>query len=209
MSSLPDSYETLAAVGKAEAKIQRSRFLAEASPAADVAAAQAALADMRRRYHDARHVCSAWRLGVAELQVESRNDDGEPSGSAGEPILAAIRGSGLSDLVVCVARYFGGVKLGTGGLSRAYGGVAASALASAQRRTVRLGRHFDLSFDYPLQKTVQHLVSEHGGGTVHEGYDSSVHWRVWLPHSTADRFALALAETTAGRVAAVPVADDR
>ena len=118
MSGQPDSYDTLGDTGRFEQKIQRSRFLAEAWPADTEDAARTVIADMRRRYHDARHVCHAWRLGHGESMVEIRNDDGEPSGTAGEPILLAIRGAGLTETVVAVARYFGGVKLGTGGLGR-------------------------------------------------------------------------------------------
>jgi len=205
MSTPLDSYETLAADGTAEATIQRSRFLGMAAPAPDPTAAQDLVADLRRRYHDARHVCSAWRLGSPDRLVEFRHDDGEPSGTAGEPILAAIRNAGLTHVVVAVVRYFGGVKLGTGGLSRAYGGVAQAALAAAPRRTVRLGRRFTLAFDYAQQKTLQRLLTAHGGSTVDESYDTRVHWRIWLPHSTWTAFARAAAEATAGRVQLSPV----
>ncbi len=207
MATLPDSYPTLASPGDFEQKIQRSRFIAVAAPADDESAARAVVDTMRRRYHDARHVCFAWRLGIADATVEFRNDDGEPSGTAGEPILLAIRGAGLTDTVVAVARYFGGVKLGTGGLTRAYGSSAQAALQAAPRRTVLLGRRFNLDLDYAQQKTVRHLLEKHRGHVEHEDYTDRIAWRLWLPHSTWQSFADALCEATAAQLALRPAED--
>ena len=198
MNDPPDSYETLDASAAAEIKVKRSRFLAEAVPAADDHTARAVIDAMARRYHDSRHVCYAWRLGYGAQVVEICNDAGEPSGSAGKPILAAIRRTRLSDCVVVVARYFGGVKLGTGGLARAYGEVAATALAQAARRTVALGRTFTLTFGYPQQKTVAKLLTAHQGRILSETYLTEITWQLWLPHSQWRRFGAALCEATAG-----------
>ena len=154
---LPDSVRVLAGPGQGEMTEQRSRFLAFAFPAPDETAAREAIAGVARRYHDARHACSAWRLGHGLLPHEHRNDDGEPSGTAGEPLLAAIRKRELTDCVVVVVRYFGGVKLGTGGLARAYGGAAALALDAAPVADLPLGRRFRLRFPYPLRRVIEHL----------------------------------------------------
>lgn len=207
MSDRIDSYEVLAGPGRAERKIQRSRFLAEAWPAPDPAAALGVVADLRRRYHDARHVCHAWRLGCDGEGGEIRNDDGEPSGTAGEPILLAIRGAGLTDTVVAVVRYFGGVKLGTGGLARAYGGVAAAALEVTPRRVVRLGRTYELTLDYAQQKTVRHLLTGCGGEVTGEDYAALVRWRLWLPRSRCDEFTRLVREATAGQLDPRPLDD--
>lgn len=207
MSDQPDSYVTLAGPAEAEQRIQRSRFIALAAPAADVAGAQAVVAGMRRRYHDARHVCHAWRVGGISEVSEVRQDDGEPSGTAGDPILLAIHGAGVHDAVVAVARYFGGVKLGTGGLARAYGGAAGAALSAATTREVLLGRLFLLDHDYRLQKTVEHLLAGHRGRVEHATWDTAVHSRVWLPHSTWKAFGDALAEATDGQVPLRPTDD--
>lgn len=208
MNQLPDSYQTLAREAEAEERIQRSRFIALAAPAADAQAAQAVIDGMRRRFHDARHVCYAWRVGGVVEPADFRQDDGEPSGTAGEPILNAIRSAGVRDVAVAVARYFGGVKLGTGGLSRAYGGLAAQALRAAPRRTVLLGQRFRLDFDYAQQKTVEHLLTAHRGVMEETTYDARVHARLWLPHSTAQRFVTTLHDTTHGQLAAVSLDDD-
>jgi uncharacterized YigZ family protein len=207
MTAPIDSYKTLAAAAEAEERIQRSRFIARAAPAPDPDAAAGVLDEMRRQFHDARHVCHAWRIGGLEAH-EIRQDDGEPSGTAGEPILLAIRGAGLHDVVVAVARYFGGVKLGTGGLTRAYGGVAAAAIAAAPRRTVLLGQRLRLDFDYAQQKTVEHLLTAHGGRIDRCEYEAVVHAILWLPNSTWQDFAAVLTDTTAGRLHADPLDDD-
>lgn len=105
----------------AETEVKRSRFIACAARVTDEDAARAFLADVRADYPDARHHCSAYILHVDGANaVERSSDDGEPAGTAGQPMLEVLRGSGLEDIAVVVVRYFGGVKLGTGGLVRAY-----------------------------------------------------------------------------------------
>ncbi len=204
-----DAYDILSGSGEAELKVQRSRFLALAAPAADEAAARAAVAGMQKRYHDCRHVCHAWRLGAAPAIVEARADAGEPAGTAGEPILAAIRQADLTDTVVVVARYFGGVKLGPGGLARAYGEAAEAALAAAGRWTVRLGQEFSLRFAYSQQGLLGRLLAQHDGRTLREDFAGRVEWLVWLPRAEAAGFARAVVEATAGTVVPEPGGDDK
>lgn len=194
-------YETLAGQGEAEIRVERSRFVALAAPVVDEAGARLLLAEQARRHHDARHVCFAWRGGPGSGGRELRSDAGEPAGTAGEPILAALRHAGLAEAVVVVARWFGGVKLGTGGLSRAYGAAAAAALAAAPRRLVIPGTEHRLRFAYALEKTIAHLLERHDGRVVRREYGPQVDWRVWLPNATRAAFATGLAEATAGTVA--------
>lgn len=202
-SQPPDSFLTLASSGEADIKIQRSRFIARAAPAADAAAAQEFIADMARQYHDSRHVCFAWRLGHFPAVSENRSDAGEPSGTAGEPILAAIRMRDLTDTVTVVVRYFGGVKLGTGGLQRAYAEAADLALDASPRREVLLGRPFRLVFPYPFQKTARHLLEGQRGQVLTEEYTDQVTWEIWLPHSTWEAFGAAVTEASAGTITPV------
>ena len=108
--------------------VLRSRFLAHVARAETEAAARAVIAEARAAHHDARHHCSAFVLG-ADAMLRRSNDDGEPSGTAGRPMLDVLGGRGLSDVVVVVTRWFGGTLLGTGGLTRAYGDATAAALA--------------------------------------------------------------------------------
>ena len=205
---LPDSYLTCAREGRAETKVQRSRFLAVCLPASGRDVIEEALETIRKEHHDARHVCFAWRVGVGLLAAEKRQDDGEPAGTAGEPILAAIRRAGLTDVFVAVVRWFGGGKLGTGGLARAYGEAAEAAIADAGLREVLMGRHFLLHLPYAQQKTVAHLLSAHKGRVTEQQYAEEVTWNLWLPHSAWSAFAAALTETTGGTLVLVELPDE-
>ena len=196
----PDSVNILGGSGQSDLTEQRSRFLGFALPAPDETAARDAIAVIRQRYHDARHVCSAWRLGAPPPPRESRHDDGEPAGTAGEPLLAAIRRHDLTNTVVVVVRYFGGVKLGTGGLARAYGAAAARAIEAAPRAELKLGRRFQVRFPYSLRRAVEHVILDRGGRAAVESYGEHVDWEVWLPHSGCPGFAAAISESTAGAV---------
>jgi uncharacterized YigZ family protein len=129
------AYRAVAAAAEAEVRDQGSVFSGHVLPIASAEDAKAALAAVRLRFADATHHCWAWRLG-AEPARERKSDDGEPAGTAGAPILRAIESARLSDTLVVVVRWFGGVKLGKGGLARAYGAAAAAAIAAAPSREV-------------------------------------------------------------------------
>ncbi|GAB3293556.1 YigZ family protein [Epidermidibacterium keratini] len=127
---MPSPYLTVAGSAEVETEVKRSRFMARASRVESEYDAREAIERDRRKFWDARHHCSAFVLG-ARGEITRSNDDGEPAGTAGAPILQAITGRGLSDVVVVVTRYFGGTLLGAGGLVRAYGDAAAQALDRA------------------------------------------------------------------------------
>ena len=135
--SPPLRYLTLAATASAEIEVRRSRFLCEAAPATSEEAARAFIEQVRAGSRDARHHCTAFVLGPEGATVRS-NDDGEPSGTAGAPMLDVLRGRGLTDVVAVVARWFGGTLLGTGGLIRAYGEAVTAALEGATLLTMEL-----------------------------------------------------------------------
>ncbi len=124
------SYLTLRAPAVAEIEVKRSRFLAEIHPVTDEVAARAVVEAARARHWDARHHCSAFILG-ARGEVERSSDDGEPSGTAGAPMLEVLRGRELTDVCAVVTRWFGGTLLGAGGLVRAYGDAVRAAVAAA------------------------------------------------------------------------------
>lgn len=136
---MPEHYLTIARDADAEIEVKRSRFLARVRRVDDEPAARAVIEGCRKEFWDARHHCSAFVLGPAS-EISRSNDDGEPSGTAGAPILAAITGRGISDVVVVVTRYFGGTLLGAGGLVRAYTDAAVAGLQEAGelRRTAAL-----------------------------------------------------------------------
>ncbi len=191
---------TLADAGRGELRVKRSRFLAEARPVGDRDAAERAVDEFGREHHDARHVCWGWRLGHGDDLSEGRSDGGEPSGSAGEPILNALRAAELVDAVVVVVRWFGGVKLGTGGLGRAYRDTAAAALDAAPRRMIRLGAEFELAFGYELIGQLEHLLARWRGRVAGSEFGESVAWRIWLPADRWSGFAEELRALTHDRV---------
>lgn len=130
-----------------ELEVKRSRFLTRLRRVGTEEAARSVIEERRRAAWDARHHCSAFVLGATGAVARS-NDDGEPAGTAGIPMLTVLQRAGLSDVVVVVTRYFGGIKLGTGGLARAYGDAAAQAVAAAGRRTVQQVRLATLTVNH-------------------------------------------------------------
>jgi len=192
------SFLTLSTPGRAELRIRGSSFIGHAAPAEREDAARAFLAARAKEHFDATHNCSAWLLRDG---TRRSNDDGEPSGSAGGPILTAIEGAGLTDCVVVVTRYFGGTKLGVGGLVRAYGEAAAAALGAAPLRAgisvVRLRVRYDYADTAAVMRSLEAAETyepEHGfadGGALGELLLS-------VPEGGELRFLETLRDATAG-----------
>lgn len=131
-----DSFETLASETRASIRVKRSEFIGIAFPVTSEVEFRGRLDDLRKEMHSARHHCWAFEVSEGGVELARSSDDGEPAGSAGRPIASAIGGSGLRNVGCVVARWFGGVKLGTGGLGRAYREAAAEALDLGPRTTV-------------------------------------------------------------------------
>ena len=140
-------------------KDQKSKFYAFAYPVESEAEVKRLLENVRNEYHDARHHCCAYRIGC-DGQKWRASDDGEPSGSAGRPILGQIDSASLSDVAVIVVRYFGGIKLGVPGLIAAYKAARADALNNATRITKIAGKWYTLRFDYSSMPEVMKVVKE-------------------------------------------------
>jgi uncharacterized YigZ family protein len=162
-----DPYPTLAGRGEAETRVKASRFLAVAAPAGSEEEARVLLAERQRLHFDATHHCSAWRLRDG---VWRANDAGEPSGSAGAPTLAAIDGAGLRDCAVVVTRYYGGTKLGVGGLIRAYGEAAALAIEGAPRRLATPAARVRIRYEYSHTAAVMRVMERLGAREVEHGF---------------------------------------
>lgn len=158
---MTDAYVTVAADGLAEIEVKRSRFIARVRRVEDEIAARTVIEQCRKQYWDARHHCSAFVLGP-RAEIRRSNDDGEPSGTAGAPILAAISGRELSDVVVVVTRYFGGTLLGAGGLVRAYADATVAGLDRAG--VVRRVRALQVDVRVPIADVgrVENAVREAG-----------------------------------------------
>ncbi len=187
-------------------KIKGSRFFATVIPASSLAAAMKFVEALRREFPDATHHCWAWRGRGRDHYRYS--DDGEPTGSAGRPILNAIDGRSLADVAIVVTRYYGGTKLGTGGLVRAYGRCAAETLDRAELIRSRTTTAARLRFDYELSGVVQGVLTAHGLTAEEVDYGARVEMRVAVPDEEVERFTAALQERTAGRVIAALPGED-
>jgi uncharacterized YigZ family protein len=158
----------------AETTVVNSRFIANLAPTFSVEAARAFIARIRNQYPDASHHVPAFLIGYGASTIEHCTDDGEPSGTAGRPALAVLKGSGLGDVTVVVTRYFGGTKLGTGGLVRAYGDAVKAVLGVtplAEKVPTHLAR---LVLPYPLYERTRLLVEQHHGQIQNEEFGAEV-----------------------------------
>lgn len=194
-----DPYTTLEAPATFEIeRIKNSRFIGEARPITDEGEAAAAIEAVRASMPDARHHCWAWRLQGPERFKSS--DDGEPGGSAGRPILAQITGRELFDVVVVVTRYFGGTKLGVGGLMRAYGSAAAHVLDRAVVRTIVPKRDLWIAYDYTETTLVESALRALELEAAESRYEERVTLRLSIPDGDQDDVRAGLSEHTQGRV---------
>ena len=164
-----DTYKTLAEPSTGEFKDRGSKFFAYAYPVEDEEAAMEKLAALRKEHFKARHHCFAWRFGIDGLRFRA-NDDGEPSGTAGRPILGQIDSFELTNVVVIVVRYFGGTLLGASGLIQAYRESAAEALRQAAIEERILQAIYRIRFDYALMSNVMNAIKKLEFPIVHQNY---------------------------------------
>ncbi|MQA90902.1 MAG: hypothetical protein GEU90_11780 [Gemmatimonas sp.] len=196
--SVSDEFLTLAGAGEAETRVRGSRFLAIAFPASSEAGVRSILEERERARFDATHHCAAWRFRDGSWRAL---DAGEPSGSAGAPILSAIDAAGLTDAAVIVTRYFGGTKLGIGGLVRAYGDSTSQALAAAPKRRGVAAVRLRIRYPYDLTTVVMRALERRGTCHVEHGYVDAGNEAVvdlTLPANELRPFAEFLREQSAG-----------
>jgi len=180
-------------------KIKGSRFIADVAHVSDEEAALEHRSRVRKLHHAARHVCWAWVVGEDGEHSRS-SDDGEPSGSAGRPILAAIEGAGLTFVSVAVTRYYGGTKLGVGGLVRAYGGAAAEGLAAAGHVLVVPTREVLVTVPYDSLGVFETFLARIGVPRPEGIYGESVDFTFAIAEEEAEGFAARLFDAGAGRI---------
>ena len=156
---MEDTYKTIKAPSEGYYTEKRSRFLSFAMPVRTVEEVKEQVDSYRKRFYDARHVCWAYML-VPERKLFRANDDGEPSSTAGKPILGQINSNELTDILVIVVRYFGGIELGTSGLIVAYRTAAAEAIAAAEVETRTVDEVITVAFEYPYLNSVMRIVKE-------------------------------------------------
>jgi len=169
---LSDEFNTIASVGEGYYTEKRSKFLAFAHHAENVEQVRALVAAYRKKYYDARHVCYAYMIGPGRTEFRAV-DDGEPSSTAGKPILGQINSRELTDVLVVVVRYYGGVNLGTGGLIVAYREAAADALNHAQTVVRQVEEIVTYTFAYPMMNDVMRVVKEMNPRIVSQSYDNT------------------------------------
>lgn len=165
-----DRYKTIKGRAKGVYKEKGSKFIALAFPVETEAEAKEHLLNIRKEYHDARHHCYAFRINP-EKEFFRSSDDGEPSGTAGKPILNQIFSAGLFNVMVVVVRYFGGTKLGVPGLIRAYKTAANEALSEAEIITKTITRTLEVMFEYPVMNRVMRIVKEENPEVIKQEFD--------------------------------------
>lgn len=193
-----DRYRTLQKEASALLKIKGSRFIAEAFVAETMDAAEAQWAAVRNREHGATHHCMAYRMGPAGDTIRY-TDDGEPKGTAGLPILRKIEGRGLTNTLVVVTRYYGGTKLGTGGLSRAYGESADAALAKGGACTHIMRTPVMVRFSYADTSPAMHTIGQFDTVILDMQYGAQTTLVVGVRRSEVSAFGAAFTEALRGR----------
>lgn len=156
---MEDTYKTITTTAQGLYTEKRSRFISYAVPVHTVEEAKEKIEEYRKQYYDARHVCWAYTIGP-DRGLFRANDDGEPSATAGKPILGQINSNELTDILIVVIRYFGGIKLGTGGLIVAYRTAAAEAIAAAQVVEKTVDEELTVVFEYPFLNNIMRIVKE-------------------------------------------------
>lgn len=167
---MDDTYKTISGISESVFTEKRSKFIAIAIPVRSVAEIKNSLEQYQKKYYDARHVCYAYMLGPERKDFRA-NDNGEPSGTAGKPILGQINSHELTDVLVIVVRYFGGIKLGTSGLIVAYRTAASQALAEATVIEKTVDDEVTIAFEYPFMNDVMRIVKEESPEIMEQSYD--------------------------------------
>ena len=194
---------------RSEIRASNSRFIASAAPSATVAAARAFIAGVRAEMPDASHHVYAYIIGHGATTTLSMTDDGEPPGTAGRPVMAVLRGSGLGDVVLVITRYFGGTLLGTGGLVHAYGDAAKAVLAILPRAEKIERCELSVTLPYAAYEPARRLVTAHAGSILDEIFAADVSLQVSLPLAETAAFAAEIAEATAGQARIDAAHDER
>lgn len=166
-----DTYRTIKDLAEGTYSEKRSKFLAFAIPVSSVEEIKEYVSQFQKKYYDARHVCYAYMLGPERLEFRA-NDNGEPSGTAGKPILGQINSNELTDILIIVVRYFGGVKLGTSGLIVAYKSAAAEAISASEIIEKTVDAEITCLFEYPFMNDVMRIVKEMSPQILSQSYDT-------------------------------------
>jgi uncharacterized YigZ family protein len=194
------SYQVPAKAHQVELEIKRSKFLTFAAPAADRQAADDFIRTLRGQHPQANHVCWAYIAGDPNTTIRSMSDDGEPSGTAGMPMLKVLEYSGYGDIVVAVVRYFGGTKLGTGGLQRAYSDAVSLVLKDLPMQLKVSRTILKLTYDYTHDGSISRLLARYDVVDIDSNYAQKVTLSIAIASNDLSTFKTELTNITAGNV---------
>lgn len=194
-----DTYKTIIGVAEGIYTEKRSKFIAIAIPVHTVEEIKQHLDIYQKKYYDARHVCYAYMLGHERKDFRA-NDNGEPSGTAGKSILGQINSNGLTDILIVVVRYFGGIKLGTSGLIVAYKAAAAEAIANATIIEKTVDDEIAVAFEYPFMNDVMRIVKEEEPEILEQSYDMDCLMKLRIRRSMMGKLRARLEKVETARI---------
>ncbi len=190
---MEDIFKTIIDISKVIYTEKRSKFIAYAIPVQTVDEIKTEIEKLRKEYYDSRHVCWAYMLGHERTEFRS-NDDGEPSGTAGKPILGQINSNELTDILVVVVRYFGGIKLGTSGLIVAYKEAAAEAIAAAEIVEKTVDKQTSFVFEYPFMNDAMKIVKDMEPKILNQQFDMDCSMTLQIRKAQYDQLVSRLAK---------------
>jgi len=193
-------FKTLHSPAESKITIKGSKFLGYAYPVESVEDIELILHDIRKKYYDATHHCYAWQLGNGQEMTFRYNDDGEPSGTAGKPIYGAIQRLDLTNVLIVSIRYYGGTKLGTGGLIRAYGQSASDTLDATKIKTVEVGDTIEFIASYELHPLIMRVVNQYHLISFDQQFAENVSLTVEVDETTTQKLLGDVKNATNGSV---------
>ena len=188
---MAESFRSITHLSQGIYKEKGSKFLSFAIPVKNVVEIKSILDIYRKKYYDARHVCYAYMLGADRSEFRA-NDDGEPSGTAGRPILGQINSSELTDILVIVVRYFGGILLGTSGLITAYKEAAADAIGQANIVEITVKNELTIRFEYPLLNDVMRIIKEYDVQIINQQFEEQCSIKISVPKKVTELISIKL-----------------
>jgi len=197
-------YLTLLSTTRAEIKERGSRFICRVDPVASEQEAETCISEVRREHHKATHNCYAYSIGTGDRALQRSSDDGEPAGTAGKPMLGVLQNGRITQVAAVVSRYFGGTKLGTGGLIRAYSGAVRAALEGARFREIEICDTIEIECRYPDLPIVEKALNRHNADVLESHYESRVRICVRIQRDRVSHFKRDLIDPSSGRIVLRP-----
>ncbi len=186
-------------------KVKGSRFIADIFPITSESEAQAFLGQIQKREHAATHHCFAWRLGIGDAEIFRMNDAGEPAGTAGKPIYNHLVGTEITNIIAIVTRYFGGIKLGKGGLIRAYGGVVRETLATLKTKPFIPLTKLTCTVGFELANVIYRIVQAYNGQVLDQRYSDRVSLIFSVGSDDSEKIQWEIFQATKGQVKVLPI----